>query len=134
PGVIGRVNPTTQTVDVVRLEDVGLEDRTVFAGIGGAMTAIGVMALGLSAISLYALLTLSVTRRIRETGIRLALGASRAHIVRALTGRGAIALAAGAFAGIALAVLMVDMRGIFAFRLPNGSGPWGPPAIAGALV
>jgi putative ABC transport system permease protein len=134
PSVIARVNPTIQTVDVVRLEDVGIEDRTVFAGIGGAMTVIGVMALGLSAISLYALLALSVTRRTRETGIRLALGASRAHILRSLTGRGAIALAVGALAGMALATVMVDLRWIFAFRLPNGSGPWGPPGIAAALV
>jgi putative ABC transport system permease protein len=134
PGVMAHVNPTIQMVDVVRLEDVGIEDRIVFAGIGGAMSAIGVMALALSAISLYALLALSVTRRTRETGIRRALGASRAHIVRSLAGGGAIALAAGAIAGIALAAVMVDMRSIFAFRLPNGSGPLGPPAIAALLV
>ena len=134
PGTIARVNPAIQTVDVVRLEDVGIEDRRVFAGIGGAMTAIGVMALGLSAISLYALLALSVARRTRETGIRLALGASRGHVLRSLTGRAAIALTVGALLGIALAMVMVDVRWIFAFRLPNGSGPWGPPAIALALV
>jgi len=133
PGVIAKVNPTIQTTSVVRLEDVGMEDRAVFAGIGGAMTAIGVMGLTLSAISLYALLALAVTRRTRETGIRLALGATRGHILRSLTGHAAIALVAGSLAGIALAVVTVDLRGIFAFRLPGGSGPWGPPAIAAAL-
>ena len=35
---------------------------------------------------------------------------------------------------MALAAVMVDLRGIFAFRLPNGSGPWGPPAIAALLT
>jgi putative ABC transport system permease protein len=131
---IASLNPSMQVRHVIGIDEVGLEDRRAFAGIGGAMLAIGVMTLGLSGISLYALLALSVSQRIRETGIRLALGASRLAIVRALMGGATVTLAAGIAGGVGLATVVVQLRWIFAFRLPDGSGPWGPPAIAAVLL
>ena len=128
------VDPAIQIREVVPLQDVGKEDRIVFAGIGGALGALGGMALLLSIIGTYAILSLSVTRRTREIGIRSALGATRGQILRTLMGRTALPPAIGAVAGIALGQALVTARGIFAFRLPESSGPWGLPLLAALMI
>ena len=101
----------------------------MFAGIGAALAALGGMALLLSVIGTYAILSLSVTRRTREIGIRSALGATPGGILRTLMGKTALPPAIGAAAGIALGQGLVAVRGIFAFRLPDSSGPWGLPLL-----
>jgi putative ABC transport system permease protein len=131
---IGTVDPSIQIRDVIPLQDVGREDRMVFAGIGAALGGLGGMALLLSVVGTYAILSLSVTRRTREIGIRTALGASRAQVLRSIMAKTCVPPALGALAGIALGQLLVQARGIFAFRLPDGSGPWGLAFIGVAMV
>jgi putative ABC transport system permease protein len=50
------------------------------------LTAFGVIALGLACIGLYGLIAFSVAQRIREIGIRVALGASKAGIFLMILG------------------------------------------------
>jgi putative ABC transport system permease protein len=92
------------------------------------------MALLLSIIATYAILSLSVTRRTREIGIRTALGATPRLILQAVAGRIVVPPALGAVAGVALGQALVAARGIFAFRLPEGSGPWGLPVLASIMI
>ena len=49
-------------------------------------------------------------------------------------GRTSVPLLIGAVAGIGLGELVVAARGIFAFRLPEGSGPWGLPVLAAIMI
>ena len=42
--------------------------------------------------------------------------------------------AAGAILGIGLGQALVAARGIFAFRLPDGSGPWGLTVLAAIMI
>jgi putative ABC transport system permease protein len=128
------LDPRIQVIDVVPLEQVGTEDRAIFAGIGAALTALGGMALLLSIMGTYATLSMSVTRRTREIGIRAALGATPRHIVQSIIGRMVLAPAAGALGGVALGRSLVAARGIFAFRLPDGAGPWGLPVLAAIMI
>lgn len=58
------------------------------------------MALLLSMAGLYALMSLSVTRRTREIGIRLALGATTRVILREIFGRSLAQLSIGIAPGI----------------------------------
>jgi predicted permease len=131
---VAGLDATAQVRDIRPLPDVGREDRAVFAGIGGALTALGAIALLLSIIGVYAMLSFSVTQRTRELAIRAALGATRADILKAVLARTAAPLVAGAAAGPAVGSLLVSARGIFAFRLPADAGPWSGPLLAGVMI
>ena len=128
------LDPSIQVHEIRALEDVGYEDRAVFAGIGAALAALGGMALLLSVAGTYAILSLSVTRRTREIGIRAALGATRRQVLQSIIGRTMLPPALGAAGGMALGQALVAARGIFAFRLPDGSGPWGLPVLGGIMI
>jgi putative ABC transport system permease protein len=65
------------------------------------LTAFGVIALGLACIGLYGLIAFSVAQRIREIGIRVALGASKAGIFRMILGDGFRLTGVGVLLGLA---------------------------------
>jgi putative ABC transport system permease protein len=65
------------------------------------LTAFGVIALGLACIGLYGLIAFSVAERIREIGIRVALGASKAGIFRMILGDGFRLTVLGVLLGLA---------------------------------
>jgi predicted permease len=61
-------------------------------------------ALVLAAGGIYGVMTYTVTRRRREIGVRMALGASRAQVFRSVLGQGLTTTAVGVAAGIAVAL------------------------------
>ena len=61
----------------------------------------GLVAVVLSAVGLYGVLSYSMVRRTREIGIRMALGAPFLHLIRTLTGGVAVTVAVGVAAGLA---------------------------------
>ena len=75
-------------------------------------------ALLLAVIGLYGIVAFSVTARTREIGVRLALGASRQHVLRMVVWDGVRVVLAGIAAGLAVAVAI--SRGIesFLFQTP----------------
>ena len=70
---------------------------------GGLFMVFGVVALVLAAVGLYAVMAFSVSRRAREVGIRIALGARTGHVLRLVFRQGVIQLAIGMTLGLALA-------------------------------
>ena len=70
---------------------------------GGLFMVFGVVALFLAAIGLYAVMAFSVSRRAREVGIRIALGARTGHVLRLVFRQGIIQLAVGLTLGLGLA-------------------------------
>ena len=81
------------------LDDVAMRSRTTERFIFVLVSAFGVLGLILAAIGLYGLLALQVARREREFGIRSALGATAAQIIRLVASEGAVLLGLGFAAG-----------------------------------
>jgi ABC-type antimicrobial peptide transport system permease subunit len=75
-------------------------------------TAFGVLSLLIAAVGVYGVLSFSVRRRTRELGIRAALGASRAVVLRSVL-----------FGGVAVALVGVAAGGLAAFGLANRLQP-----------
>lgn len=92
--------------------------------------AFGLLALSLAAIGIYGLLSYEVARRTGEMGIRMALGATRAAIVRLIlseiAGVAAIGVAIGGAAALAAGKLVAGL--VFGLR-PND-----PAVLAAAAV
>jgi putative ABC transport system permease protein len=91
--------------DVKSLEDVMAESTTradVLTGLLGAFAAIAVL---LAVIGIYGVTACSTSRRTREIGVRMALGARPIQVVRLIGGQALPAVLAGAAAGVAGALL-----------------------------
>jgi len=64
-------------------------------------SAFGLVAMALTIIGLYGLVSFTVTQRTREIGIRMALGAQRVDVLRLVVGKGMLLVAIGVGLGLA---------------------------------
>ncbi len=89
----------------------------------------GIMGVALAMIGLYALMSYSVSRRTREIGIRMAVGADRMKVMKMVVRQGL----APVLAGIGMGVILSDAAG----RVLRASFPLGydiGPAIYGSIA
>lgn len=75
------------------------------------LVLLGLLALGLASIGTYATISLLVAERAPEIGIRLALGADRLRILRAVVGEGLALAIAGVVVGSAVAAVLTRALG-----------------------
>lgn len=88
----------------------------VFAGFQGAI------ALLLAAAGIFGLITFTVARRTREIGIRMALGASRVQVIRAVARKSVILTLAGLAVGIAISFGLARMLSGLLYRAGTMDG------------
>lgn len=88
------------------------------------------LALLLTAVGLYGLLSYAVTERTREIGVRMALGAPRGALLRQVVSRG-MALA---IIGVGVGLLVSIPLGKSAASLLSGVKPNDPATLAGAAI
>ncbi|MGH9160896.1 MAG: FtsX-like permease family protein [Vicinamibacteraceae bacterium] len=92
--------------------------------------AFGWVGLTLAAIGLYGLLNFSVTRRTGEIGLRMALGAERAHIFRLVIREALVLIVTGVAIG-----LPITLAGAHAVRtLLHGVDPFGLTLLASSIA
>jgi predicted permease len=76
----------------------------------------GIAALVLSVIGIYSALAISVGRRLRELGIRMAIGAQASDVVRTVTARISIAVSLGLIAGLAASAMLLKFMRALLFQ------------------
>lgn len=101
--------PRTAVTTLAREASMALLPQRVAAIVTGVLGVAGVV---LAAIGLYGLVSYGVTLRLREIGVRLALGASRGDVVQMVLAQGLRLTAAGAVLGL--------LASAFATRLVQG--------------
>ncbi len=84
------------------------------------------LALLLSTIGLYGVISYSVSRRTREIGVRMALGAARGSVVRLVLGEAGRMIAAGLAAGLLGSVVAAWLMR----KLLFGTAAWDAPTLA----
>jgi putative ABC transport system permease protein len=102
------------------MEDV-IESSTWAFGVFGSLFAIfGVIALFMASVGLYGVMAFSVSRRVQELGIRMALGAHAKNIVGLVLKRGLVQLGIGITGGLALGALLARPLRVVLFDVSTG--------------
>ena len=89
----------------------------------GVVGVFGGLALLITLVGLYGLLTYMVEQRTREIGIRMALGADRAAVVRLVIRQALLLMALGAAAGVCIALWSNRLLHAFLYGV-TASDPW----------
>jgi len=119
--------PVESNRPLVAMLDDNLRQERIIAQLS---TIFGALALLLAAIGLYGILSYSVAERTNEIGIRMALGAERARVIRMILRETAILIAIGLAAGVpaSLACARLIQSKLFGLK------PADPLTLAAALV
>jgi predicted permease len=104
-----------------------LAQERLLAQLSGFFGALG---LALAAVGLYGLMTYTVSRRTRELGVRVALGAQPTDLLRAVMGQTLTLVLIGAAAGCAAAFAAARLVSAFLFRIT----PSDPMVLASAML
>jgi predicted permease len=92
-------------VDYIRTMDQQIGDILIRERLLGMLSSsFGILALLLSCVGLYGVVSYDVTRNLRELGIRIALGAQRGDVLRQIVGKALSVSSLGVLAGIIAAL------------------------------
>jgi predicted permease len=119
--------PVVATETAEQYASIGLLPQRAVASLSGSLGVIGVL---LAAIGVYGVTALMVTRRTREIGIRVALGARRSDVVRLILGQGMSMVIIGAAIGLVLAAGVSQVLAAILF----GVRPLDPLAFGASAV
>ncbi len=81
------------------------------------LAVFGSVALLLSAIGLYGLMSFSVQQSTREMGLRMALGATQSNLLRLVVSRGLMLTTIGVALGLGVAVLSTRLMGYLLYQV-----------------
>jgi predicted permease len=94
--------PITQSMRLSEVTAIGVIPQRIAASVAGTMGIIGLL---LAAIGIYGVTSYAVSRRTREIGIRIALGADHGNVIRLVLRQGLMLAAIGVAIGVVIAAL-----------------------------
>ncbi len=124
------VDPEQPLMDIKPMEQVVRESTINIAYVAAMMAALGVLALALSALGIYGVMSYSVAESTHEIGIRMALGALPGNVLRLTVGRGMVLAGTGIAIGVPLTFWLAPVLGSFL----TGIGPISPLTLAGSSL
>lgn len=95
-----------------------------------ALGVMGLLAVMLALTGIFGMAAYGVSKRMKELGIRAALGARKTHVLRAAVGRPMALLGLGAAAGLSASFCMSRLLGHIVYRAHPGD----PLVVAGAVL
>ena len=99
----------------------------------GLLGGFGLLALLLAAVGIYGVMSHAVSRRTREIGIRVALGARASNVLRLVIGQGMAPVLLGVAAGILAALGLARLAGSLLFGV-SASDPLTYVGVAALLT
>ncbi len=100
-GLVQSLDRTLPIYNVRTMEDFyQMRTITIFNVIIGIVGAMGLMGLGLAIVGLYGLVAYATSRRTREIGIRMAIGAGRTSVMRMVLRQGLMLAVVGLVVGL----------------------------------
>jgi ABC-type antimicrobial peptide transport system permease subunit len=133
PAIANVVREADAALPIIRLRDMEEVFRDSVRRPRMLMQLLGgfaALALLLAAVGTYGVLSYMVTRQRREIGIRMALGAGRAAVLRSVVGHGLKLTCAGLAAGMSAALLLTRLMETLLFEVrPND-----PATLAGVAA
>jgi putative ABC transport system permease protein len=120
------IEPTALVTNVRSLEEIAAQSAAVPNLAMRVLAGFGALALTLSAVGIYGVMSYTVRRRARELGTRLALGASRRDIVLLVLRQAVPVVLSGVVIGIGAGLLAARSLGAILY----GVTPWDPAAVA----
>jgi putative ABC transport system permease protein len=130
---IAKIDPDLPVTSVMTMEAViadSLGDYRIYLQLLGAFAAVAVL---LAAVGIYGVMSYFVSQRTREIGIRVALGASRADVLRMVGSLGLKLALMGVAAGVALAFGVTRFIAAFLYEV-KATDPLTYTVVAVGLV
>jgi ABC-type antimicrobial peptide transport system permease subunit len=103
---VATVEPDEPLFDAFSMKQILYEDIASEYVLSVVFTAIAIIALAVAAVGVYGLVAHDVTQRTREIGLRLALGAAPASVIRMVLSDGTRPVLYGGVVGLAAAVAL----------------------------
>jgi putative ABC transport system permease protein len=103
---VRQLDPNLALADVTTLADLSAAATARTRVLLALLTAFSLLGLSLSAVGIYGMVSYDVQGRARELGLRVALGASAASVLRSTVGRPTLLVSGGAAVGLAGALLL----------------------------
>jgi putative ABC transport system permease protein len=115
---IHQVGPDIPVTDVLSMDDVIAQSVSPQRFNMMLLAAFAGLALLLAAVGIYGVLSYTVRRRVREIGIRMALGASQSDILRLVVGDGMKPILIGVAIGLTAAVALSRLVASLVYGVP----------------